>query len=157
MSVRPEAVIGCLLGTAVGDALGLPYENLSRRRQLRLCRDPGRYHFLFGRGMASDDTEHACLTAQALITSAGDIPGFRRDLGRRLRWWFAGLPGLSGLWEWPRSVAWMERLGERLGEVSASGTPQRALPLAVWAVPLRNLLFLAVVLAHGFRRLLPPY
>jgi hypothetical protein len=24
-------------------------------------------------------------------------------------------------------------------------------------VPLRNLLFLAIVLTHGFRRLLPPY
>ncbi len=27
-----DAYVGCLLGTAVGDALGLPYEGLSPRR-----------------------------------------------------------------------------------------------------------------------------
>jgi ADP-ribosyl-[dinitrogen reductase] hydrolase len=86
-----------------------------------------------------------------LAAIVGGIVGAR--VGR------AGIPAewLSGLWEWPRSVAWMERLGGRLAEVSASGTPQRALPLAVWAVPLRNQLFVAVVLTHGFRRPLPPY
>jgi ADP-ribosyl-[dinitrogen reductase] hydrolase len=354
MAVRAEAVVGCLLGMAVGDALGLPYEQLSRRRQRRLFPDPGRYHFLFGRGMISDDTEHACLTAQALITSAGDPDRFLHSLAWRLRWWFVGLPAgvgkatarscvklwlgfsprrsgvfsagngpamrspplgvchgsepsqlrelvrastrvthtdpkaesgalavalaaslagsstptaalaaefrtairqqladapdllslveqacasagrgetteafadtlglqrgvsgymyhtvpvavhawlshpedyraavlaaircggdtdtlaaivgggvgaragrtgipaewLAGLWEWPRSAAWIERLGERLAAVCETGTPQRPLPLAVWGVPLRNLLFLIIVLAHGFRRLLPPY
>jgi ADP-ribosylglycohydrolase len=38
MTIRPEGVVGCLLGTAVGDALGLPCENLSRHRQPRLFR-----------------------------------------------------------------------------------------------------------------------
>jgi hypothetical protein len=71
----------------------------------------------------------------------------------------AGIPAewLAGLWEWPRSVAWIERLGERLAVVCDTGTRQRPLPLAVWGVPLRNLLFLIIVLTHGFRRLLPPY
>ncbi|HEY1377286.1 MAG TPA: ADP-ribosylglycohydrolase family protein [Gemmataceae bacterium] len=353
MTGRRDAVVGCLLGMAIGDALGLPAEGMSRRRQRRLFPNIDRYHFLLGRGMASDDTEHACLTAQALITSAGDAERFTHDLGRRLRWWFLGLPAgigrataracvklwlgvpphrsgvfsagngpamrgpilgvcyghdpdrlrqlvrastrmthtdpkaeagaltvaiaahtaatlapadaaatffaavgshlprdaadllarldrvresvtagqptdeyadavglgrgvsgymyhtvpaavhawlshpadlrsavlaaircggdtdtvgaivggiagagvgragipaewLAGLWEWPRSVGWMERLGGRLAEVIATGEPQRALPLAIWALPPRNLLFLAVVLAHVARRLLPP-
>jgi len=30
--VDRERIVGCLLGTAVGDALGLPYEGLSSRR-----------------------------------------------------------------------------------------------------------------------------
>ncbi len=356
MTVRPEAVVGCLLGTAVGDALGLPYEQISRRRLHRLYANLDRYYFCFGRGMVSDDTEHACLTAQALIRSAGEVNAFRRDLGRRLRWWFLGLPAgvgkataraclklwlgfpptrsgvrsagngpamrspllgvcfghspdrlrdlvvastrithtdpkaeagalavalaaslaadhrtaaagladafqsagqahlshaapelfdlleqarasasagesteafadslglqrgvsgymlhtvpvaihawlahpedfraallaaircggdtdtlaaivggivgarvgragipqdwLAGLWEWPRSPAWITRLGERLAEVCAATEPRTPLPLPLWGVPLRNLVFLLVVLVHGFRRLLPPY
>lgn len=65
-----------------------------------------------------------------------------------------GIPGewLARLWEWPRSAAWMERLGARL----AAGTTGKA-TLFVPAIPARNLLFLVVVLFHGFRRLLPPY
>ena len=35
--------------------------------------------------------------------------------------------------------------------------PQPAVPLAWWAIPLRNLVFFLVVLVHLFRRLLPPY
>lgn len=354
MAVRREAVIGSLLGTAVGDALGLPAEGLSPRRQSRIFPDPGRHHFVLGHGMVSDDTEHACLTAQSLITSAGNHERFAGELARRLRWWFAALPagigratalaclklwlgyspgrsgvysagngpamrspllgvclgheldrlrwlvkestrithtdpkaesgaltvalaahtaasheprraaevfstlfraqaaritpdlleqlrcvetsiargqstpdfavergfrkGVSGyivhtvpiavhswlshpaefrpavidaircggdtdtvaaivggivgagvgksgipaewlqrLWEWPRSVDWMERLGDRLTQVTNDGKPHSALPLNVWAIPVRNLLFLAIVLVHGFRRLLPPY
>lgn len=34
-----RAIIGCLLGTAVGDALGLPCEGLPKRRQQRLFLD----------------------------------------------------------------------------------------------------------------------
>src|SRR5205823_6381062 len=71
----------------------------------------------------------------------------------------AGIPAewLAGLWEWPRTPAWVERLGGRLTEVVGSGEPQRPLPLAIWGLPPRNLLFLAIVLAHVARRLLPPY
>ena len=52
------AIIGSILGTAVGDALGLPLEGLSRRRGARLIGDPDRHHLILGRGMVSDDTEH---------------------------------------------------------------------------------------------------
>ena len=59
-----RAVTGCLLGTAVGDALGLACEGLSKARQRRLYPDLAGYHFLFGRGMTSDDTEHTCMLAR---------------------------------------------------------------------------------------------
>ena len=48
-----------LLGTAVGDALGLPYEGLTPERGQKLIGYPDRFRFLPGRGMVSDDTEHA--------------------------------------------------------------------------------------------------
>lgn len=85
-----RCLAGCLLGTAVGDALGLPYEGLSPRRARRLFPDVDCFHFLFGRGMFSDDTEHACMTAQSLLAAANDARQFSRSLGWRLRGWLLG-------------------------------------------------------------------
>ena len=350
---KDDAIIGCLLGTAVGDALGLCCEGISKSRQQRIYPEMNRYHFLFGRGMVSDDTEHTCMVAQALIVSAGDVQIFTNSLAWRARWWLLGLPAgigyatlrailklwlgfppdrsgvfsagngpamrsaiigvcyghdteilgklvrastrithtdpkaefgakaiavaaymassqsdiapqryyqtlqnvmgreaneflalmaatiesveagqsteefaakiglgngvsgyiyhtvpvvvhgwlrhqrdyrsaiikvircggdtdttaailgaiigasagktgippewLNGLWEWPRSVRWIEQLGRRLAEVTSEGIRQPPLKLRVYKVVLRNIFFLLVVLGHGFRRLLPPY
>lgn len=92
-----RAVLGCLLGTAVGDALGLPYEGLSPRRAQRLLGEPDRYRLLFGRGMVSDDTEHTCMVVQSLLCSGGEIAKFRDDFAARLRWWLLSLPAGTGL------------------------------------------------------------
>lgn len=91
-----DAVAGAVLGCAVGDALGLPYEGLSRRRAARLLGPPDRFRFLFGRGMVSDDTEHTCMVAQALCAAPADPDAFARELARRLRWWLVGLPAGIG-------------------------------------------------------------
>ncbi|GET41779.1 ADP-ribosylglycohydrolase family protein [Microseira wollei] len=91
-----ESIIGCLLGTAVGDAFGLPYEGLSKRRQVRLYPHLNQYQFLFGRGMISDDTEHTCTVAQSLIVSAGNVDIFKQDLAWGLRFWLLGLPAGIG-------------------------------------------------------------
>ena len=63
-----DVLAGVLLGTAVGDALGLPAENLSSRRIRRWWKGEWRMRFVFGRGMVSDDTEHTLMVAQALLT-----------------------------------------------------------------------------------------
>ena len=89
-------IVGCILGTAVGDAIGLPYEGVSRQRLLRLLGPPEGHRFFFGRGMISDDTEHTCLVAQSLIASGSDVDAFARELSSRLRWWFASLPAGIG-------------------------------------------------------------
>jgi len=354
MRVLNRCVIGCILGTAVGDSLGLPYEGLSPDRARRMLGASARHRLLPRNGMVSDDTEHACFTAQALLAAGSDPEAFERRLAWSLRWWLLGVPAgvgfatlrsilklwlgfsprrsgvfsagngpamrsallgvahgndlvllaslvrrstrlthtdpkacygamavavaahcaaspqavtadgflsllgpalddepaeecmgllrraaesaekreplgdfaasigstrgiagytyhtvpcviqvwlrhpedfrrgvleiiaaggdadtmaailggiigarvgtegippawLNGILDWPRSVRWMERLGERLAESLASGEPARPLPVFVPAIPLRNLLFLSVVLFHGFRRLAPPY
>src|SRR5947209_7741478 len=90
------ALTGCLIGMAIGDALGLPCEGLSPRRSARLFPDFERFHFLFGRGMFSDDTEHACMTGQALLISGGDPERFLRSLSWRLRCWLLGIPFGAG-------------------------------------------------------------
>jgi len=107
-----ERFIGCLMGTAIGDSLLLPAEGLSRPRIARRFPGPLHRRLAFGRGMVSDDTEHAFLTAQVLLAAGDDADAFARALARRLRWW------------WP-------------------------------CQPLRNLVFLGVVLVHGLRRLWP--
>ncbi|MBX3728517.1 MAG: ADP-ribosylglycohydrolase family protein [Candidatus Sumerlaeia bacterium] len=89
-------LVGCILGTAVGDALGLPYEGLSRRRARQMLGAPERHRFLLGRGMVSDDTEHTCFVAQALIASAGEVVAFRRSLAWSLRIWLLGQPAGIG-------------------------------------------------------------
>ena len=91
-----RACVGCLLGTAAGDALGLPYEGLSPRRGVRLFPKRDRHHLLFGKGMVSDDTEHAAFVAQALLRGRGDPDAFARHLARSLRWWLLGLPAGVG-------------------------------------------------------------
>src|SRR5437763_13241706 len=93
---RDEAIVGYILGTAVGDALGLCCEGLSRRRQRRLFPNLDRPHFFFGKGMVSDDTEHTCMAAQALTVAGGNLDAFTRSLAWRLRFWLLGLPAGIG-------------------------------------------------------------
>jgi ADP-ribosylglycohydrolase len=87
-----------LLGTAVGDALGLPREGVSRERARRLFGDPPlRHRLVLGRGLVSDDTEHTCFVGQALLSAPADADHFSRLLAWRLRLWLLGLPaGIGG-------------------------------------------------------------
>lgn len=91
-----EAAVGCMLGTAVGDALGLACEGLSRERQKRWFPALDGYHLLLGKGLCSDDTEHTCLIAQSIIVSGGDEEIFARDFAWRLRGWLLGCPAGIG-------------------------------------------------------------
>jgi ADP-ribosylglycohydrolase len=70
-----------------------------------------------------------------------------------------GIPAewVNGLWEWPRSVAWMERLAGAVVEAVDSGQSVRW-PRVVRGIGLaRNVVFLTTVLFHALRRWLPPY
>jgi ADP-ribosylglycohydrolase len=82
---------------AVGDALGLPREGLTPRRAARLFPHFDRFSFLLRRGMFSDDTEHACMTGQALLVSGGEPNRFLQSLAWRLRWWLLGCPFSIGM------------------------------------------------------------
>jgi len=92
-----DRIAGVVLGGAVGDALGLPMEGVSRRRARKLFRGPLRHRLVLGRGMCSDDTEHACMTAAALLRHPDDADAFARTLAWKLRWWLLGVPAGVGL------------------------------------------------------------
>jgi ADP-ribosylglycohydrolase len=91
-----DRITGLLLGTAVGDSLGLPREGLTPLRASRMYSGPLRQRLLGRWGMLSDDTEHACMTARALLVEAGDPQRFARMLASSLRWWLAALPPAVG-------------------------------------------------------------
>jgi ADP-ribosyl-[dinitrogen reductase] hydrolase len=102
--VQFQPFAGCLLGTAIGDALGLASEGLSPQRQALMFPQTDRYHLLpFGRGMCSDDTEHTVMVGQSLVETAafardgGEPVGFRADLAWRMRWWLLSLPAGIGM------------------------------------------------------------
>lgn len=51
----------------------------------------------------------------------------------------------------------MESLATQLELSIQTGIVERSIELPMLAILLRNVLFLLVVLAHGLRRLLPPF
>lgn len=118
------AILGSLLGTAVGDAIGLPYEGISRQRAARMLGEPDRHRFLPGRGMVSDDTEHACMVVQALIACGGDPNQFARHFARGLRWWILGAPAGVGFATLRASLKlWAGISPGRSGSYSAGNGP----------------------------------
>ena len=91
-----EQLTGVLIGTAVGDALGLPAEGLSRERIQRKWKGVWKHRFLFGYGMCSDDTEHTFFVVQALLAHGDDVAAFQKNLAWKLRFWLLGLPAGVG-------------------------------------------------------------
>jgi len=131
LTTPDKKLLGYLLGTAVGDALGLPYEGLSKRRAQKLLGEPERHRFVFGYGMISDVTEHACLTAQAYIEAKGDKAAFEALLARNLRHWLLCLPAGVGM-ATLRSIIklWCGISPQKSGVYSAgNGTAMRAVIL----------------------------
>lgn len=117
------------MGIAVGDAIGLPYENLSAvrvERRLRSGLVPG---FVGARCLPSDDTAHAFATLQALLVST-EPESFGLELARRLRWWLATLPpgiGLATLRALGKS--WLGASPARSGVASAGNGPLMRAPV----------------------------
>ncbi|MHC4099825.1 MAG: ADP-ribosylglycohydrolase family protein [Planctomycetota bacterium] len=87
---------GVLLGTAVGDSIGLPAEGLSRRRAARLFPGRWRQRLLPGSGLVSDDTEHTVFVAQSLLAHPEAPSRFLRRLAWCLRLWLVSLPAGIG-------------------------------------------------------------
>ncbi len=92
-----ERLVGVLLGTAVGDALGLPAEGLGPRVIAARWKGLWRHRFIGNRGMISDDTEHTAMVAQCMLEHPTDADAFQRALAKRLRWWLLALPAGVGL------------------------------------------------------------
>lgn len=119
-----------LIGTALGDSLGLPSEGMSRARIAKRWKGPLEQRFLIGHGMLSDDTEHSIFVAQALLLCGGDPKIFQKRLAGKLRWWFAALPAGVGL-ATARSIIklWIGFPPGRNGVFSAGNGPVMRAPI----------------------------
>ena len=149
MTVTIDRARGCLLGQAVGDALGAPVEDLSRDRILRYygpVRDfldgvqsraghLGRAH---PAGLYTDDTQQALVLADVLLDNRGFDPEAARRKYLELARPVAGLPrgahrSLSGNFR-----AALERMGAdyptlQTGLPSAgNGAAMRVAPLGLY-------------------------
>jgi len=131
---RVESV---LLGTAVGDSLGLPAEGLSAARIARCWSGPWRHRFFFGKGMVSDDTEHTVFVAQCLADNPGNAEEFQRRLAWKLRWWVLCVPAGVGF-ATLRAILklWLGFPAHRSGVFSAGNGP--AMRSAVLGVRFAN-------------------
>jgi ADP-ribosyl-[dinitrogen reductase] hydrolase len=91
-----EQILGCLLGTAIGDAVGLRREGLSRARAVRLYGSTLMPNLIFGLGYCSDDTEHSLMIARALSLCGGDVGQFETIFAAELKRWILTVPAGTG-------------------------------------------------------------
>jgi ADP-ribosyl-[dinitrogen reductase] hydrolase len=94
---KRDKIRGIILGTAVGDSIGLPAEGISRQRNKRLFRGNWHHRFIVCRGMISDDTEHTIFVAQSLLAHTDSSQLFAQRLAWCLKWWLLSLPAGVGL------------------------------------------------------------
>lgn len=132
-AAKRDRVRGMLIGTAVADALGLPMEGLSRTRAARMFPGPLRHRLILGRGMVSDDTDHAVLVANALIAHPDDPEAYARSLAWGLRGWLLSFPAGIG-WATLRAIfrLWIGFGPDKSGVASAGNGPaMRSAPVGV--------------------------
>ena len=83
---------GCLIGAAIGDSVGLPYEGMSSSSGKKLFGLPDKHKLLFGLGMVSDDTEHLVIVLRSYRKANGDVESFSKILASKLKIWTLALP-----------------------------------------------------------------
>jgi ADP-ribosylglycohydrolase len=121
-----DRVAGTLLGTAVGDALGLPCEGLSPQRIARRFGQLDRFRLLGRTGYVSDDTEQSALVAQSLARYPADPDRCARAFRRSLVGWFCRLPwgiGMATILSCFRTMLGCSRTGVRS---AGNGSAMRA-------------------------------
>lgn len=93
-----------------------------------------------------------------VIRLGGDTDTIAASVGGLVAASDSGTSLPANLWsnvvDYPNSISNIDRMAQHLADYPNANAPSRAIQLS--ALP-RNLLFLCVVLAHGLRRLLPPF
>lgn len=131
---------GCLLGVAVGDALGAPFEGMEREdvQNIYTGRMMGREDYLRP-GEYTDDTGMTIVLAESIVENGGRVVA--EDLARRFSAWYSTGPKGVGLltstvldsigkgvpWEEASRGAW-ERSG---GRSAGNGSVMRTAPVAL--------------------------
>lgn len=134
MYIEQQRWRGLILGTAVGDSLGLAAEGISRRRNAKMFHQQWRHRFFLHWGMCSDDTEHTVFVAQALLNHPNNPDLFLKQLAWSLRWWLLALPAGVGLATGKAIIKlWLGFNPKKSGVYSAgNGTAMRVAPIGAF-------------------------
>ncbi|MFI8075112.1 ADP-ribosylglycohydrolase family protein [Streptomyces sp. NPDC086033] len=143
MVVRAERALGAVIGSAVGDALGAPFEFGPEGAFSDRFPEPGHGREMCGGGgwdpgEATDDTQMAVLVAESLLECGGlELP----DIFRRFQRWAAAEPKDIGLQTeavlssgdpWDTAAALHFQVNQR---AAGNGALMRAAPSAVYFAP----------------------
>lgn len=130
-----DSMLRLFLGTAVGDAMGLPRENLSPKRSVKLFGAtiqpaliviPKLTRF----SVCSDDTEHLWITADALLRSQNSPELFSQFLSHNMKKWFLSVPVGAGKASLKASIKLLLGISpSRSGVYSAGNGPAMRAPI----------------------------
>lgn len=123
---KARALRGVLWGTALGDALGFPYEGLSALAIARRSASIERLGLSRERAFVSDDTEQSALVLESLIRGRGNLDLTIQSFREALKSWFLRVPfgiGRSSLRACLRILAGRARTGV---ESAGAGAAMRA-------------------------------
>jgi ADP-ribosyl-[dinitrogen reductase] hydrolase len=157
---RLERFVGCLLGGAIGDALGMPLEMLPSASIRSVFQLPIRsfmdavegapcYSYGLKRGMYTDDTQGSRATAQALIETKSCSPLVVADALRR--WLFEESLGQAPRYPGTTTHRAMSNFAESNDPVTCGvlsdncGAAIRIAPIALWHATLDEKEFLEQV------------
>jgi ADP-ribosyl-[dinitrogen reductase] hydrolase len=124
--MQDTQIIGSLVGTFVGDSIGLPYQGLSRQRIAQRLKKPRGQQWLEKIGMCSATSEQTCLVALALLNSAGCTMRFQKQLSASFKWlWLFWPMGLSWATWWATISLWLGISPDGSGAFAAGNGPAR--------------------------------
>lgn len=90
-SVQQTDLERVLLGCALGDSLGLPFEGLKRKKVQRMMKGRLRQSLFLSKGMLSDDTEHSIFVIRSFEKSSS-VEEYSKYMRSHLRKWFLTCP-----------------------------------------------------------------
>jgi ADP-ribosylglycohydrolase len=131
-----DRFIGTIVGVAVGDALGAPFEGIDANR---LFQESEQMDFApvrgFPRGQYTDDTQMTLAIIKAILKN-GDVDGKTvteefAELWRSGEILGAGASCSEGVWRYIRGEAEWDKCGTERGR-AGNGTAMRASPVGLW-------------------------
>jgi len=134
--MRQDRFAGCLLGLAIGDALGMPFEGMRGEVIRKRYREVT--EFLPARGLAAgqytDDTKMMLCIAESILEKGHVDP---EDVAQRFVGWFdagdlrgIGRSCLEGILNVKRRISWRES-GRRGKWAAGNGTAMRIAPVGL--------------------------